>query len=249
MDVPEPDELVDEQIEYYRARAPEYDDWWLRLGRYDEGDDLARLWEAEKQALVDALDAFAPRGHVLELAAGTGNFTRELARHADAITAVDASPEALAIARSKLPEDGCAVDLVVADLFEWQPPRAYHVVFFSFWLSHVPPARVEPFWRLVGDALVPGGRVFFVDNAVPLERAADELRAQSGTPVGTSLFSETDLDRGVSVRDLADGRRYRIVKRLWEPQQLVGELADLGWRAEVSTTGTAFIHGTAVPVR
>jgi hypothetical protein len=28
-------ELIEEQIAYYRARADEYDQWWLRLGRYD----------------------------------------------------------------------------------------------------------------------------------------------------------------------------------------------------------------------
>jgi hypothetical protein len=31
------DELITEQLEYYRARAVEYDDWWERRGRYDGG--------------------------------------------------------------------------------------------------------------------------------------------------------------------------------------------------------------------
>jgi hypothetical protein len=29
--------ILREQADYYRARAPEYDQWWLREGRYDRG--------------------------------------------------------------------------------------------------------------------------------------------------------------------------------------------------------------------
>ena len=38
------DHLLDEQIAYYRARAAEYDQWWLRQGRYDQGPELAARW-------------------------------------------------------------------------------------------------------------------------------------------------------------------------------------------------------------
>ena len=33
------DGLLAEQIEYYRARAPEYDEWWVREGRWDLGPE------------------------------------------------------------------------------------------------------------------------------------------------------------------------------------------------------------------
>ena len=39
--------LLDEQIEYYRARAPEYDEWFFRRGRYDRGEGHRRAWFAE----------------------------------------------------------------------------------------------------------------------------------------------------------------------------------------------------------
>ena len=35
------DALLAEQRAYYRARAPEYDEWWQRHDRYDRGPDLA----------------------------------------------------------------------------------------------------------------------------------------------------------------------------------------------------------------
>src|SRR5690606_2746187 len=142
---------------------------------------------------------------VLELAAGTGNLTAALCPVAEHVTAVDASEEALAIARDKI-GDPSKVSFVHADLFDWRPPRRYDTVAFGFWLSHVPPGRMARFWRLVDDALRPGGRVFFADNAVPVEQAAAGTQPAGG---GSGVpWSRTWLDRGVSIRTLSDGRRF-----------------------------------------
>ena len=51
---------------------------------------------------------------------------------------------------------------MVADLFDWGPELRYDVVFFSFWLIHVPPARFDGFWQLVERSLLPAGRVFLI---------------------------------------------------------------------------------------
>jgi hypothetical protein len=34
--------LLAEQRAYYEARAPEYDEWWQRRGRFDLGPELAK---------------------------------------------------------------------------------------------------------------------------------------------------------------------------------------------------------------
>jgi len=127
---------------------------------------------------VDALDAFAPGGQVLELAAGTGTWTGELARHADHVTAVDAAPEVLAINRAR--HGGLRVTYVVADLFSWTPPRRFDAVCSGFWISHVPAARWAWFWTLVDAALAPGGRVWFCDSAHPAHVAAHGPRTVRG---------------------------------------------------------------------
>jgi demethylmenaquinone methyltransferase/2-methoxy-6-polyprenyl-1,4-benzoquinol methylase len=239
--VPDPDSLLQEQIDYYRARAPEYDDWWLRTGRYEPDDEFGTHWEAGKRALDVAWRAFAPAGDIVEFAAGTGNLTRQLLSSGDVdhVTALDASGEALAIARTKI-DDLSRVSFVQADVFDWRPPRRFDVVAFGFWLSHVPPGRFETFWRLVADSLRPDGRVFFVDNAVPVEQAASTAGRQASTP-----WSRTWLDRGVSVRTLADGRQFHIVKRAWAPEELEDELATLGWSSTVREHHGLFIQGQA----
>ena len=94
--------ILQEQIAYYRARAGEYDQWFLRLGRYDRGPDLNRRWFREIGLVTAALEAFAPAGQVLELACGTGLWTQHLVRYAAAVTALDSSPEVLVINRARL---------------------------------------------------------------------------------------------------------------------------------------------------
>src|SRR5919198_666959 len=66
--------------------------------RHFDSETAAR-WFTDVRELEAALDAFAPRGDVLELAAGTGLWTRHLLRHADRVTAVDAVAEVLDLNR------------------------------------------------------------------------------------------------------------------------------------------------------
>jgi SAM-dependent methyltransferase len=212
--------LLSEQRRYYGARAPEYDDWWFRRARYRLDAESAEEWFADVAELEAELERFAPRGDVLELAAGTGNWTRHLLRYADRLTAVDAVPEVLELNRAKL---GAAVDYVLADLFDWEPPHAFDVCFFSFWLSHVPSGRFEAFWHVVDRALKPDGRVFLVENA------------DLGDP-RHMVSASGEVVR----RSLSDGREFDIVKRFWAPAELERELATLGW--ELSAGATANGH-------
>jgi ubiquinone/menaquinone biosynthesis C-methylase UbiE len=223
---------LDEQVAYYRARAGEYDEWFLRQGRHDRGPEWNRRWFSELEEVRRELDLFQTTGEVLELACGTGLWTVELARHATGITAVDASPEVLEINHARLQEARLQtpVSYVRADLFDWRPDDAYDVVFFGFWLSHVPPERFDAFWDLVRSALRPGGRVFFVDS----------LRAE--TPAEKERRRRT-LEDHTTTRQLNDGREFRIVKIFYEPEVLEAQLADMGWRFCVRRTENHLLYG------
>ena len=221
--------VLAEQVAYYRARAPEYDDWFHRRGAFDNGTEWNGRWRAELDELAGALERARPGGDVLELACGTGLWTERLARHAAALTCVDASPEVLALNRQRM--RGSRIRYVCADLFHWRPTARYDFVFFGFWLSHVPAGSFIPFWSLVASCLAPGGRVFFADNRLPPDGWRDALpRARSAR----------------SRRRLADGREFEIVKIYHRPDDLEAHLRSLGWRAAVRGTATFFLHGTAV---
>lgn len=110
------EQLLQEQIDYYRARAAEYDEWFYRRGRYNHGEAENQRWFAEAAEVRAALLNLPRQTTVLELAAGTGIWTQELLNIADHITVVDASPEMLAIHRAKLQSE--AVTYQQADLFQ-----------------------------------------------------------------------------------------------------------------------------------
>jgi demethylmenaquinone methyltransferase/2-methoxy-6-polyprenyl-1,4-benzoquinol methylase len=224
-------QLLAEQVAYYRARAGEYDEWFFRRGRYDRGDAHRAAWSAEAARVEAALREEAPLGDVLELACGTGLWTRHLAGIASHVTAVDASPEVIAINRQRVGSP--AVEYVVADIFEWKPTRKYDFVLFAFWLSHVPAARFESFWRLVRMALRPAGRAFFIDGlAEPESTARDHATPGTGGRVS---------------RRLEDGREFEIVKVFYEPESLTERLLGLGWRGAVRATSRFFLFGCVTP--
>lgn len=209
------DALLAEQLAYYRAGAAEYD------RPYTEYQGLREL--------LTAADDLPIAGHVLELACGTGQWTRLLAARAHSVTAVDAASEVLALARARTASS--TVEFLQADLFAWQPPRRYDTVFFAFWLSHVPPARLPAFWNTVAGALAPGGRAVFVDDG-PAMAAEEEVVADHPVPA--------------AVRRLDDGSKYRIVKVFHDARTLTDDLTALGWSARIRTVAGNFI-GIAEP--
>ncbi|MEP7327606.1 MAG: methyltransferase domain-containing protein [Betaproteobacteria bacterium] len=224
--------ILSEQAAYYRARATEYDEWWFRTGRYDHGATFRAAWFADvaavEAALHGTLASRRPRT-ALELACGTGLFTRHLAPHVTQLLALDASTEVLALNRARV----AANNVVYAqqDLFAWQPAARYDLVFMSFWLSHVPDERFDEFWRNVRNALVDGGVAYVVDSAYDRTSTA-------------ANHARPDQKAGVVTRKLNDGRQFRIVKVFHKPAVLNARLAGLGLHAAISTTARYFIHGT-----
>jgi SAM-dependent methyltransferase len=226
------EDVLAEQQRYYRERTPEYDDWWFRRGRYDHGRDINASWFAEVAELERFLDRLGPLGEVLELACGTGLWTGRLLRGAGHVTALDASQEALALARGRNPDP--RITFLAADVFAWEPQERYDVCFFSFWLSHVPEERFAAFWEKVARALLPGGRAVFLDT---LRNARGSARDQPLAEPGAQLTR----------RQLADGREFRIVKRFHEPRELERRLHALGWEAQAGSTRKFFLFGHARP--
>ena len=204
------EQLLSEQAAYYNALGEDI---------LHQGLDLPG-----GQELEEALEAFRPTGRVLELACGPGVWTGQLLRHATEITAVDASPEMLAAAAARAGSD--RVRFVRADLFDWVPDRRYDVVFFGFWLSHVPPERFDAFWSLVDAGLAEDGRVFFADDAY---RTPDEL---VHGPSSSTIR-----------RRLADGTSYELVKVPYQPADLEERLRRTGWDITVTATSGPFYWG------
>jgi SAM-dependent methyltransferase len=210
-------DLLSSQRAYYDLRAPDYSSVAKPADRQKRGllpSEVAR-------ALIDELQ---PAGDVLELACGPGMFTRELARHARSVTAVDTSVQMLARNRSEVADP--RVSYIRADVFTWAPGRVFDVVFFGFWLSHAPPTAFEQFWTLVRQCLSPDGRVAFVDEDIR-GAAFEEVRLVGSVPTAR--------------RTLSDGRKFDIVKVYWDPADLRARLAGLSFDIRIRPVGETFM--------
>lgn len=223
--------VIREQISYYRARALEYDDWFLRRGRYDRGVDATRRWTEQVGEVRDALGATPLDGKdVLELAPGTGIWTQEIFDRAARLTVVDASNEMIALNRLRLGDRARGITYVEADLFEWLPARQFDAVVFCFWISHVPGSRLGRFLQNVTSMLTPGGAVFFVDSR----------REPTSTAVDHDLPTN---DEEVMTRRLDDGREFTVFKNFWSATALERECARAGLDVGVHETADYFQFG------
>jgi 2-polyprenyl-3-methyl-5-hydroxy-6-metoxy-1,4-benzoquinol methylase len=209
------DEALAEQVDYYRRRAGEYD-----ATAYG---DVA----AARTRIARLVAELRPAGSVLEIACGTGLWTEALAEQADAVTAIDAAPEAVAIARGRVRSG--RVSYEVADVFSWDPGARFDVIFFSAWLSHVPASRFGQFWQLLARLLAENGRVLFIDEHI------DE-RGKEAYVAGRDEVVE---------RRLTDGSTFRVIKNFVDPTGLESRLRGLGWDCAIRRDGRDWIVGEA----
>jgi demethylmenaquinone methyltransferase/2-methoxy-6-polyprenyl-1,4-benzoquinol methylase len=215
------DELLATQRVYYDLRAPDYMNTRAPSDRRNRGLLSSHV---VRRVVAD----FSPTGNVLELACGSGAFTRALVKHTASLTCVDGSPQMLKRNREVVADP--RVMYVEADLFSWSPPRRFDQVFFGFWLSHVPPSRFDSFWDLVDRCLVPDGRVGFV---------YEDERGR------VNEASHTEGHLPTAERRLSDGRTFRIVKVFWNPSELQNQLRDSGWASTIQPLEESCLVGTA----
>lgn len=224
------DKIIQEQIAYYRARANEYDEWFYRLGRYDRGEEFNQRWFDEVAVVKCALHQLQAAENILELACGTGIWTEELVKIGKKITAFDASEEVIEINRKKL--HSANVKYQQVDLFTWEPDIEYDLVFFAFWLSHVPPTLLDLFLTKVCNSVRVGGQVFLVDSRF------------EPTSTAKNHFFEDDK-KIYQTRKLNNGEEFQIVKIFYQPDELYKKLLKVGFKADVKVTNNYFIYANA----
>lgn len=138
---------------YYAARAPYYDDVYLKPERRE---DIAFL-SAHLPSRV------AGRA-TLEVACGTGFWTQFLATTTRSLLATDATPEPLALARGR--PNAERVVFRIADAYALPADLGqFEAAFAGLWFSHVPVEARDSFLRSLHARLLPGARVILIDNS------------------------------------------------------------------------------------
>jgi SAM-dependent methyltransferase len=188
---------------YYRERAAVYDEFY-EVERRKSDLVALRSWVVQR----------VQRGTILEVAAGTGYWTEVAAPVAAAITATDYNAETLAIAAQR--RLGSHVTLVVADAYQLPEfPGTFDVGMAMLWWSHVRKERRREFLRHFTSRLADGALVlmfdqFYIDG------------------VSSPISRKDEWDNLYTVRTLANGAKYEIVKNYPSDEELIDVFSDVG---------------------
>lgn len=99
---------------------------------------------------------------VLEVGCGAGRITRDLARHAARVVAVDPDEAALAQARTAVPASNVRFLPMPDGVLDF-PPATFDVVIYTLSLHHVPLARMNESLRVAASLLREGSVIVVVE--------------------------------------------------------------------------------------
>jgi ubiquinone/menaquinone biosynthesis C-methylase UbiE len=149
---------------YYDARAPEYDEWYRGLGRFDEPDRPE--WDADVRELEHAVASLPPK-RTLDVACGTGFLTRHLRGD---VVGLDQSARMLAVAGEQAPN----AELVRGDALELPfDERSFDRVFTGHFYGHLEPDERLRFLR---EARRVAPELVVVDSITRTDRNAEEVQ-------------------------------------------------------------------------
>jgi SAM-dependent methyltransferase len=189
---------------YYAARAREYESVYAKPERQN---DLG--------VLHTVVPAFFRDRCVLEVACGTGYWTRRIASTATHVTACDLVPDVLTEAATNQPASE-AVEYRVADAFQLADvPGEFDAGFAGFWWSHVLRQDLSRFLIGFHRRLPHGTIVLVVDN---------RYVAGSNWPIARS----DDMGNTYQRRQLNDGSVHEVLKNFPSPSEVVAEISAAG---------------------
>jgi len=180
---------------YYSHRANEYEAIYNR-------DDPIR--QEEQTKIHCKLKSVFKDKSVLEIACGTGYWTKSISEAADKVLAIDYSPEVIEIARSK----NIPAEFLVDDAYNLSKVEgSFNGGCANFWFSHIPKNKLSAFLKIFHNKLEIGSPVFMADNIFI-------------DGIGGELIYKRGDENTYKLRALNDGTRYEVIKNYYTREEL-----------------------------
>lgn len=184
--------------EYYSKRAQEYDEIYKR-------SDKIRL--KEQKFLAEYITQTFKGKFVLELACGTGFWTKHLLRSAQKILATDYSINMLEIASSRFAKNS---NIMFLQADAYNPPNSipkFNGAVANFWFSHIPRKKIKKFLNTLHSRLTKNSVILIADG-IYIEGLGGEL-----------LLKDKHKDT-FKKRSLASGEQFDILKNYYAEEEL-----------------------------
>ncbi len=176
----------------------------IEHGRFLAREGPGEVWNWEGPAgrlrwqrrVIMLTNHLLPEMKVLELGCGTAYFTRELAKTGATITAIDISPDLLALARHNCPADSVTFEAENAYDLSY-PDNSFDSVVGSSVLHHL---EVEKALCEILRVLKPGGSLYFTEPnmlnpQIALQKNLPALKRRLGDSPDETAFFRWSLNR------------------------------------------------------
>ncbi|MBI4130188.1 methyltransferase domain-containing protein [Candidatus Roizmanbacteria bacterium] len=156
--------------EYYSKRAEEYDAVYQR-------NILVRI--KEQEFIGKEIHKLFKGKHVLELACGTGYWTKYLVGSAEKVLASDISVEMLKIASQRITDS--SFQFLIGDAYN--PPISVPLftgAMANFWFSHIPKIQITQFLSTLHKSVALNSSIMFVDGVYRKELGGRLIKKKGG---------------------------------------------------------------------
>ena len=143
-------------VAYYRRRAGEYEEIY-------DWKDYDR--QEEQKLIAEAIKDYLARRRVLEVACGTGYWTKILSETVERIVATDIREDVIELA--KLKKYRCPIEFEREDAYDLTfDDDSFDVGLAFSWFSHIPRERIHPFLKEFHRVLQDGASVLIAETSM-----------------------------------------------------------------------------------
>lgn len=222
------EQLQREMLVYYDERAEEYDDVY-----HGAGPAIRRYADKYQQNTVEVCEIVAGfgRGHLIDVACGTGFWVPHYARNCERFTFVDQSAGMLAECKKRIESLGLtgASRFIQGNVFDVTlEPATYDCALAGFLLSHFTSEQEDAFFQKLKDILKPSAQLMIVDSYWSERRKVGGRKKD-----------------GEQERTLNDGRAFSIYKKYFDESDIERMLARHQFTGELLHVGDMFIAAMA----
>ena len=207
---------------YYNERAQEYDEIYMGKG-HTTLDSATYLKDVAKASEIASQFG---RGHLLDIACGTGFWLANYCQNCSEITLLDQSEKMLEQCKRRVEERGLldSTHFIQGDFLHIDlEPSIFDSAFVGFLLSHLTLEQEKVFFANLTKILRPHGQLMIVDSAWNDQR---------------HKYTEKE---GIQKRVLNDGRTFTVYKRYFEKSDIERMCRAYEFRIGHNWIGTAFI--------